>query len=209
MRPLAAAVRPWHPSELARLGRNAVEDPALAGLPRADGCRTLGASVGGDGPPHATWREDMAVAAVGPPSGLRPRGSHSAPPASSQRAPWPDMSCRPRRLLRVSGRYPNGTRRCRRLGRAASLPRDRTRPDRRSGHAHLPFGLRILARERRASLEVFGTRPLRVYLAQIISRVLLGTVQDVAGGQLPRRRGHARAGRAHRRSRRSGDARLS
>jgi hypothetical protein len=154
-------------------------------------------------------RKDMASAAVGPPSGLRPRGSHSAPPASSQRAPWPDMSCRPRRLLRVSGRYPNGTRRCRRLGRAASLPRDRTRPDRRSGHAHLPFGLRILARERRASLEVFGTRPLRVYLAQIISRVLLGTVQDVAGGQLPRRRGHARAGRAHRRSRRSGDARLS
>src|SRR6185503_8372442 len=31
MRPLAAAVRPWHPSELARLGRNAVEDPPQAG----------------------------------------------------------------------------------------------------------------------------------------------------------------------------------
>src|SRR6476619_7239529 len=78
MRPIAAAVRPWHPSELARLGRNAVEDPALAGLPRVDGCRTLGASIGGDGPPHATGREDMAVATVGPPSGLRPRGSHRA-----------------------------------------------------------------------------------------------------------------------------------
>src|SRR6185295_15079725 len=47
MRPFAAAGRPWHPSELARLGRNAVEDPALAGLPRAGGCRTLGASIGG------------------------------------------------------------------------------------------------------------------------------------------------------------------
>jgi len=47
MRPFAAAVRPWHPSELARLGRNAVEDPALAGLLWADGCRTLGASIGG------------------------------------------------------------------------------------------------------------------------------------------------------------------
>jgi len=44
----------------------------------------------------------VAVAAVGPPGRLRLRGSHRAPPASSQRAPWPGMSCRPRRLLRVS-----------------------------------------------------------------------------------------------------------
>src|SRR6476660_111223 len=74
MRPLAAAVRPWHPSELARLGRNAVEDPPQAGC--------LGRAAA------APWRisrrgwasacdvaEDVAVAAVGPPSRLRPRGS--------------------------------------------------------------------------------------------------------------------------------------
>src|SRR6185437_12822219 len=80
MRPIAAAVRPWHPSDACvAQGRNAVEDPALAGLPRADGCRTLGASVGGDGPPPGTGREEVAVAAVGPPGGLRPRGSHRAP----------------------------------------------------------------------------------------------------------------------------------
>jgi len=66
----------------------------------------------------------MAVAAVGPPSRLRSRGSPRAPPACSQRVAWPDMKWRPCRLLRVSGRYPNGPRRRRRLGRAASLPRD-------------------------------------------------------------------------------------
>ena len=66
MRPFAAAVRPWHPSELARLGRNAVEDPASAGLPRADGCRTLGASIGGKCASACAGREDMAIAAVGP-----------------------------------------------------------------------------------------------------------------------------------------------
>ena len=51
-------------------------------------------------------------------AGLRAMAGHELTP-----------SCR---VLRVSGRYPNGTRRRRRLGRAASLPRDRTRPDRRS-----------------------------------------------------------------------------
>src|SRR5512145_649642 len=86
MRPLAAAGRPWHPSEPARLGRNAVEDPPQAGCLGRTAAAPWRINRRGSGPPHATGEEDVAVAAVGPPSGLRPRGLHRAPLARSQRA---------------------------------------------------------------------------------------------------------------------------
>src|SRR6187401_2809559 len=87
MRPFAAAVRPWHPSELARLGRNAVEDPASAGLPRADGCRTLGASIGGGMDlrmrrGRRTWRCRRRTTRQ-----VEATGLVQAPPVRSQRAP--------------------------------------------------------------------------------------------------------------------------
>jgi hypothetical protein len=126
------------------LGRNAVEDPPQAGcLGRTAAAPWRISRRGWDS--ACDGRGGRGGYRIGPPSALRPRGSprrHIAtvppPPASPQRARWPDTSCRPCRVLRVSGRHPNGPRRHRRLGRAASSPRDSTRPDRRSGHAQSP-----------------------------------------------------------------------
>ena len=166
MRPLAAAVRPWHPSELARLGRNAVEDPPQAGC--------LGRAAA------APWRISRRGWAsvydvAGGRGGCRRRtterieatGLVQAPPARSQPAPWRGMSSSHRRLLRVSGRHPNGPRRRRRLGRAAPSPRDRTRPDRRSGHAHMLLALyapRIVARNQDLIRKRRRSEPRRIYL---------------------------------------------
>jgi hypothetical protein len=175
MRPLAAAVRPWHPSELARLGRNAVEDPPQAGCHGRTAAASWRISRRG-------WASacDVAggrgVAAVGPPSRLRPRAGTGTSPASSQRTPWLDMSCRPRRLLRVRDRDPEGAKTPQAAwSRGRLRPRDRARPDRRSGHAqmHLRGDASVAsvktvvdARERQGRVPILASSRAIVYLDQ-------------------------------------------
>src|SRR5215813_6115316 len=81
MRPFAAGVRPWHPSELARLGRNAVEDPRAARVASGGRLPHPGASIGGGmglrmRRARSTWRLPRRtagrIAATGLTQELRP-----------------------------------------------------------------------------------------------------------------------------------------
>lgn len=122
MRPLAAAVRPWHPSELARLGRNAVEDPPQAGcLGRTAaapwrisrrGWASARDGRGGRGGCHrrTTWWTEATGLAQRPAAVLAARSmaGHELPPSP---------------LAPREGSSPEGPRRRRRLGHAAVFGR--------------------------------------------------------------------------------------
>jgi hypothetical protein len=122
MRPSAAAVRPWHPSELARLGRNAVEDPPQAGC--------LGRTAA------APWRISRrgwasACDGRGGRGGCRRRTTQPIEATGSHRSSAGILAARsltgheltPLPLAPREGSSPEGPRRRRRLGHAAVFGR--------------------------------------------------------------------------------------